>query len=127
VKVLAVDGSTDSGKTSALTTQMMKTNPGIITYTDVPTGGSAPGYNWNCFVINGNPPYPSTLNACESHYKNRLNYTPTFPTSPDVRCTTTGGYTANRDQGGNGPRNPITVANYCYDYRYGGFYDWREG
>ncbi len=120
VQVLAADNTTDAAKTTSLKS-MMKTSPGIITYTDVPTAGHG-----DCFVLNGNPPYPSTLNVCESHYKNRLNYNPTFPTSSDIRCTTTG-YTANRDQGSSGPRNPITAANYCYDYRYGGFYDWREG
>ncbi|HLW61572.1 MAG TPA: hypothetical protein VKV57_16850 [bacterium] len=106
VRVLNVDGSVNGVATTALTT-FMKAEPGAITYTDVPTG------SWNC----------STDATCETDaYNKSSSYTQAFPKNGTLGCT------VNR-----GPRaqiKPIPVgvagSNYCYDYRYGGFFNWRE-
>ncbi len=104
VNVLQADGSVDSAKTTQLQT-FMKNVPGAITYSDVPLASS----NWNC----------SSVSTCESSaYSVSNKYSTPFPVLGTGGCLLT-----------RGPRSQINVngTNYCYDYRYGGFYNWREG
>lgn len=102
IKVLNVDGSVDVSRTTTLAT-FLQQRPGAITYTDVPSSG------WNCDPGNGGSA------SCEaSTYAQGTAYTTPFPDG-------SGACTATRN-----PRDQITAANYCNDYRYGGFFNWRE-
>jgi len=99
VNVLDADGSVNASATTQLKT-FMQTNPGAITYTDVPIS------HWDC----------SKFSNCESNwYSDGTNYTTRFPQSGQLGCAVT-----------RGPRTTITAANFCNDYRYGGFFNWRE-
>jgi hypothetical protein len=109
VEVLDVNGNVVMSQTNSLKT-FMQANPGAITYSDVPKASAS----WNC----------ETNSSCESGvYNNGApvtgGYQTPFPKSGTLSCT------ANRT-----PRTTITSGNYttahCYDYRYGGFYSWRE-
>jgi len=98
VRVVDASGAEDTVKQAALC-RLMVEMPGVITYNDVPLSG------WDCAANSG----------CEDSYRNRENY------DPPLVCRT------------RGPRDPINglrgddpQSNYCYDYRYGGFYNWRE-
>ncbi len=104
VEVLDQNGDVDPAKTTALQA-FMQNVPGAITYSDVPDKGLAP--NWDCRVNTD----------CESAYSDGTKYTTPFPGSPGSPCATA-----------RSPRAQITQVNYtnCYDYRYGGFYNWRE-
>ncbi len=93
------DGYVDPNRTVALQ-QFMISNPGALTYSDIPTAIQ------HCHVV------PECLSA----YANAAAYTPSFP-----MATGNSSCRARRN-----PRETIIVANYCYDYRYGGFYNWRE-
>ena len=108
VNVLDALGNMDAPRTAALHT-LMRAVPGVITYSDVPTSGSV-----DCRAsVSGNSA------NCERTYGSWNRYAPTFPTTTSS-CP---------DGGLSGPRSPralITEANYCNDYRYGGFYNWRE-
>ncbi len=88
------------GTVNAALTDVLRTlmveRPGVVTYTDVPTSG------WDC-----------AAGSCEADYNNRNRYVPQFAPR--------------------GPRAPINGlpvgapgSNYDNDYRYGGFYNWRE-
>jgi hypothetical protein len=102
VEVLNVDGTVNAG-TTALLKSFMLTNPGVITYSDVP---KASGGKWDCL----------TNSTCESQaYADGSKYTTQFPQPGQNGCTIT-----------RLPRDQITPANHCNDYRYGGFYSWRE-
>jgi hypothetical protein len=103
IKVLNPDGSPNATATANLQTFMAQ-NPGAITYTDVPSSG------WNCDSGHGGS------SACESTYAAAGSYTVPFPTN-----TAQPGCTVDRN-----PRDQITANNYCRDYRYGGFFNWRE-
>jgi hypothetical protein len=120
VEVLNADGSVNSALTAALTA-FMSARPGAITYSDVPQTSE-----WNCDYNNGGDQYcelqadgvtvtPGGY-ADPSAYQNPTvtNYAQTFPKA-------SGGCPADRS-----PRQQITAANYCGDYRYGGFFNWRE-
>ncbi|HET8999078.1 MAG TPA: hypothetical protein VFP86_05480 [bacterium] len=107
IQVLDAGGSVNTAKTDALHAFMR--DPayfGAITYTDVPATGA--GSHWDC----------KQWGDCEnSTYKQFDKYPTPFPRAGDPN-----GCTVNRD-----PRNPIdTFLKYCYDYRFGGFYNWRE-
>ncbi len=111
VKALNADGSIDSTKTNALNL-LMRTKPGVITYSDVPTTATG---NWDC---KSNP-------SCETTYAklDTTGYATAFPAAADLRCPV--GFP------GRAPvtlstRTAINSTNYCNDYRYGGFYNWRE-
>ncbi len=109
IEVLNADGSVNGTLTSALVT-FMQANPGAITYSDVPSTGNA---NWNC----------SSVATCEgAAYNNGADYTRPFPQNGVNGCTLS---TPSRN-----PRDVIVStglsANYCNDYRYGGFFNWRE-
>lgn len=84
-----------------LTTRLrrfVRDNPGAITYSDVPTS-----------------PECVPDNSCEGGYQDTEDYATQFPTSGINGCTSS-----------RAPRDVITVDNYCNDFRYGGFYNWRE-
>jgi len=104
IEVLNADGSVNGGLTASLST-FMQANPGAITYSDVPKTTSP----WNC--TSASPP------TCESTaYAAPGQYTQPWPTaSGSGNCVTA-----------HGPRGIITSTNYCNDYRYGGFFNWRE-
>jgi hypothetical protein len=117
--VVVVDraGNVDGTKTEALR-QLMLRRPGVITYTDVPISG------WNCANEAG----------CEANYADPDNYAPRFPVAAEVRDA----YGC-REARGRRPRDALNgiptrrtdgaleaESNYCNDYRYGGFYNWRE-
>ena len=102
IKILNADGSVNAGATSNLAT-FLQNNPGVITYTDLPSSG------WNCDPNNGGS------SSCEANtYSVGTSYTVPFPDG-------TGGCATIRN-----PRDQIIAANYCNDYRYGGFFSWRE-
>jgi hypothetical protein len=109
VKVLNVDGSLDTVRTASLQL-LMQTTPGAITYSDVPVTSNT---KWDC----------RSNTTCETDvYANgSAGYGQAFPTSGAyVGCTAA-----------RGPRTQIYTitgvgSNYCNDYRYGGFYNWRE-
>jgi hypothetical protein len=125
IEVFQADGTIDAAKTAALKTLMLPANrPGVITYTDVPKTTNT---RWNCWTNGG-----SSLNPrCEgiaaggagtnTGYWTTTNYTPAFPAFHQPTCPSSGSFP------GRDPRTAINVANYCYDYRYGGFFSWREG
>ena len=97
VKVYNADGTVNAGLTDVLRTLMVE-KPGVITYTDVPTAG------WDCSTGPG---------SCEADYNNRTRYTPAFaPRGPRTLI--------------NGLPVGTPGSNYGNDYRYGGFYNWRE-
>ena len=102
VRVLNDQGNPDGAKTGALNSLM--TDPtfvGAITYTDVPT---AAGTHWDC----------KQWGDCEtSTYGVGGQYDTPFPTA-GAGCS------------GRAPRQTIDSTNYCFDYRYGGFFNWRE-
>ena len=107
IEILNPDGSVNGTATSALATYMQN-NPGAITYSDVPR--NAP--HWDC----------SAWSDCESAgyaVPGTTAYTSAFPVANDVNCGGAG-------FPGRNPRDQITAANYCGDYRYGGFFNWRE-
>lgn len=99
ITIVGPDGLVDSAKTAALRSFMM-TNPGAITYSDVPLE------NRDCRVVP----------KCEVAYASPVNYATFFPSAAPRSCLA-----------GRNPRDKITAKNYCYDYRYGGFFNWREG
>jgi len=108
VEVLNADGTIDATRTNSLKAFMIN-SPGAITYSDLPkTTG-----NWDC----------ATNSTCESTaYNSSTQYSPSFgPPLTQLYCIGTG-YLSVRT----GPRQTIQGNNYCYDYRYGGFYNWRE-
>jgi len=108
INVVDVNGNVIAAATTSLHT-LMQNVPGIITYTDVPTSGA----NIDCRAsISGT--YP----ACEATYSNGSNYTPKFPGTTST-CPVAQVSTRNT-------RALITANNYCYDYRYGGYYDWED-
>ena len=108
INVVDASGNVVAAATTSLHT-MMQNNPGIITYTDVPTSGTI-----DCWAsISG------TTTSCEPTYANGANYTPKLPNS-----TSTCPVAQVSQRGG---RALITSNNYCYDYRYGGYYDWKDG
>ena len=103
IEVLNADGTVNAGQTTLLKT-FMRTNPGAITYNDVPASSS----HWDCL----------NKSDCEAKaYNDGSKYATQFPQSGQNGCT------VNRN-----PRDMITLApaNFCNDYRYGGFYSWRE-
>ena len=107
INVVDASGNVIASATAALHT-MMQGAPGILTYTDVPTSGTI-----DCRAsITGNHA------NCESTYSSGSNYTPKFPgttsTCPVAQTST------------RSARALITSNNYCYDYRYGGYYDWKD-
>jgi len=107
INIVDASGNVIASATNALET-MMQGAPGIITYADVPTSGTV-----DCRAsISGTSP------NCESTYSNGSNYTPKLP---NATSTCPVAQTSQR-----GARAPITANNYCYDYRYGGYYDWRD-
>ncbi len=116
VEVLNADGTVNGGLTTSLIT-FMQANPGAITYSDVPKSGLA----WDCTTYR--------RNTCDSAvYVTGSNYGPSpsnpayataFPTAGAHGC----GVGVNRNAN---TRQVITATNYCNDYRYGGFFDWRE-
>jgi hypothetical protein len=109
IRVLNADGSVNGSLTTALVT-FMQSRPGAITYSDVPSTGNT---NWNC----------STTATCESTaYNNGTDYTAPFPQNGTNGCTLSAPTRNPRDMIINTGPN----ANYCNDYRYGGFYNWRE-
>ncbi len=97
LEVYGANGVLDTAKT-ALLKQFAQAVPGGITYSDVPT------------TLLCDP----TL-GCESSYSTYNNYATNFPQTGVSGCT------ANRN-----PRDVISSTNYCNDFRYGGFYNWRE-
>jgi hypothetical protein len=97
IKVLDAGGNLDSGKTDSLKGFLMQ-RPGAITFSDVPNS------NQDC-----------SAGSCEPTYGSGGAYLPTFPQTGQNGCSAT-----------RNPRDLITLANYCYDYRFGGFYNWRE-
>ena len=99
VEIVNQDGSIDATRTAALQT-FMQTTPGAITYSDVPAA------NADC----------RALPTCESTYASATGYQVPFPRGPGVDTC----------PAARGPRQTITAANYCSDYRTGGFYNWRE-
>ena len=103
IEVLNADGSVNAALTGSLSA-FMQANPGAITYSDVPKAAS----NWDC----------TTQPTCETTaYAAPLQYTQPWPTqNGNPNCNTTA----------HGPRDIITATNYCDDYRYGGFFNWRE-
>src|SRR5437016_6199563 len=106
VEVLNADGSIDATRTNSLKT-LMTTQPGVITYSDVPSS------NWDCVSVS----------TCENTYKSLTGYATAFPAALDLRCPV--GF-AGRAPVTNTTRTNITSTNYCNDYRYGGFFNWRE-
>ena len=108
VNVVDASGSVIPAATAALHT-LMQNVPGVITYNDIPTGAQ-----WDCSAHLGTCE-SNTYNAGANGYK---GYTPNFP-SPTSTCPVA--LTGPRQ-----PRTTITANNYCDDYRYGGFYDWRQ-
>ncbi len=102
VKVLDVNGNLDAGKTASLKNFLLSTGrPGAITYSDVPSTGTL-----DC-----------SAGACEPTYSNGAAYATPFPQAGVNNCT------ANRT-----PRQNLATdaSNYCNDYRFGGFFNWRE-
>ncbi len=98
IKILNADGSANLAATANLTT-FLQTRPGAITYSDVPSSG------WNCDPSHGGS------NQCEQNaYAVSASYATPFNLGVCPR----------------NPRDQITTANYCNDYRYGGFFSWRE-
>jgi len=108
VNVVDVLGNVDSAKTHQLQV-FMQTVAGAITYNDLPTGSQ-----WDCAQY-ASTCESTTYNAGANGYK---GYTPNFPSATST-CPIA--LTSPRQ-----PRTTITANNYCYDYRYGGFYNWRE-
>jgi hypothetical protein len=110
IEVLNSDGSVNGGLTQQLVAFMQQV-PGAITYTDTPAGGSA-----------GCRADPN----CEADaYSNGGAYATPFPGQPGqaYTCVDGSGSPITRN-----PRDQIRPdgSNYCNDYRYGGFYNWRE-
>ena len=107
IEVLDPSGSPNGTLTTALQT-FMQNNPGAITYSAVPSNAA----HWNC----------SAWADCETAayaVGDTTAYTSAFPVANDVNCGGAG-------FPGRSPRAAITAANYCGDYRYGGFFNWRE-
>jgi hypothetical protein len=107
VRVVDASGAEDTVKQAALC-RLMVEMPGVITYNDVPRSG------WDCAAVNSN-----------EDRDNSANYL------PELKCTPAAAGEEPREP--RGPRRPINglrgddpQSNYCYDYRYGGFYNWRE-
>ena len=98
LEVYNASGVVDATKT-ALLKQFAQNVPGGITYSDAPTSPAC---------VSGS--------SCESAYQDSNDYATAFPVSGVNGCT------ANRN-----PRDTISASNYCNDFRYGGFYNWREG
>jgi hypothetical protein len=104
-------GAEDTVKQAALC-RLMVEMPGVITYNDVPQSG------WDCAAVRDQG------QDCESEYYDKSeNYL------PKLECITAAPDERRRRRG---PRDPINglrgddpQSNYCYDYRYGGFYNWR--
>lgn len=97
LEVYNSDGTVNSTLTT-LFRRFVREHRGAITYSDVPTSPAC--------VAN---------TSCESAYQDSTDYATPFPQSGINGCT------ENRN-----PRAVITAANYCNDFRYGGFYNWRE-
>ncbi len=97
ILVLDASGSVDAAKTATLC-QLMVEMPGVITYTDVPTDSGR-----DC----------RSNSNCDGVYNRRDAYAEPF---------------ACRDPNDplNGLRADHNDSNYCNDYRYRGFYNWRE-
>ncbi len=104
IEVLNADGSINVAATTNLQTFMLQ-RPGAITYSDVP----APSSGWNCDTAHGG------VATCETVYADGTQYTKSGigAYAPQFGCT-------------RNPRVQITALNYCGDYRYGGFFSWRE-
>jgi hypothetical protein len=98
LEVYNPDGTISSAATSNLR-RFVRDVPGAITYNDVPL-------DWEC------PP----ASGCEDKYKGPNNYAVPFPKDDG-----TNGCTQKRE-----PRERISADKYCNDFRYGGFYNWRE-
>ncbi len=97
LEVYDSSGSVNAGLTTLLR-RFVRDVPGAITYSDVPITPTC---------VEGT--------SCEANYRDFIDYLLPFPRLLVLGCT------ANRD-----PRDTITAANYCNDFRYGGFYNWRE-
>jgi len=97
LEVYNSDGTVNSTLTT-LFRRFVRDNPGAITYSDVPTSPAC---------IDGL--------SCEGGYQDTEDYATRFPTSGTDGCTSS-----------RNPRDVTTAANYCNDFRYGGFYNWRE-
>ncbi len=115
VVVMDRNGNLDSAKTEALR-RLMREKPGVITYTDVPRS------RWDCRGSTDGP-------GCEARYRDPENYTPKFPGTEQAAQE----YECGESFRLRGPRDPINGlpvgaegSNYCYDYRYGGFFNHRE-
>jgi hypothetical protein len=106
IEVLNLDGSVNATQTTQLVT-MMNARPGAITYSDVPKATSS----WDCRVT-------ASCETVTYAVGDTTAYAQPFPVAGDASCGA--GFP------GRGPRVGITSANYCGDYRYGGFYNWRE-
>ncbi len=109
IKVLNADGTTNVGATTSLQT-FMSQRPGAITYSDVPATTST----WNCDTANGGNSLCETVSG--TGYSQSAAYTTPFPPAVGVAGCTVARL----------PRDQITTANYCNDYRYGGFFNTRE-
>jgi len=97
LEVYNADGTVNAALTTLLR-RFARDVPGGITYSDVPTDPTCvPG------------------SSCESRYDSYNDYAIRFPRAGVNGCT------ADR-----GPRQVISAANFCNDFRYGGFYNWRE-
>jgi len=108
INVVDASGNVIAAATSSLQT-LMQNVPGVITYNDLPTGAQ-----WDCSAYLSTCE-TNTYNAGANGYK---GYTPNFPSTTST-CPIA--LTGPRQ-----PRTTIVASNYCDDYRYGGFYNWRE-
>jgi hypothetical protein len=108
IKVLDAAGNLDAGKTDSLRSLLLA-RPGAITFSDVPNS------NQDCSAA-----------SCEPTYGAPDGYATLFPQAGDVRCGGPGFPGRRLADGTPSTRVPITAANYCNDYRLGGFYNWRE-
>jgi hypothetical protein len=97
LEVYDADGTVNTTLTTRLR-RFARDNPGAITYSDVPTS-----------------PACTATSSCEGRYSDYDDYATRFPRAGVNGCT------ADRS-----PRQVITAANFCNDFRYGGFYNWRE-
>lgn len=97
LEVYEPDGTINTALTTILR-RYVRDNPGGITYNDVPT----------------NPACVEDA-SCETGYQDANGYAIPLPSAGVNGCT------ASR-----GPREVIAAGNYCNDFRYGGFYNWRE-
>ena len=97
LEVYNADGTVDGARTTLLR-RFARDVPGGITYSDVPRNGQC---------VEGQ--------SCETNYDGFDDYDIQFPRRGVNGC--------DRDRG---PRDEITAQNFCNDFRYGGFYNWRE-